>query len=67
MFQIEVNLYRDRGAPGSTANVAYLHFDLSSCILLCDVLDHIRILEMKKRISLIFISAFLILGHGSLV
>jgi hypothetical protein len=67
MLQIEVNRYCDRGSPGSAANMAYLHFDLRSCILLCDMLDHIRVLEMKKRISLIFLSAFLILGHGSLV
>jgi hypothetical protein len=67
MLQIEVNLYCDRGPPGSAANTAYLHFDLRSCILLCDMWDHIRVLEMKKRISLIFLSAFLILGHGSLV
>ena len=67
MLHIEVSLYRDRGPPSSAANMAYLHLDLRSCILLCDMLDHRRVLEMQKRISLIFISAFLILGRGSLV
>ena len=64
---LQIGLYCDRSPPGSAANMARLHLDLFSCILLCDMLDHIRVLEMKKRISLIFLSAFLILGHGSLV
>jgi hypothetical protein len=59
--------YRRRALSTSASNVASLQFDLRTCILLCDMLDHVGFSRWKRRICLLFLLAFLTLGQGWLV